>query len=150
MVIRIPDNALAALDVMCRAAGGLETGGVLAADEIATEVVVVTHVSDAGPTAVRTRDRLEWDPEHIAAQLGYLSDRPRIFGRWHKHCGPVLLASEEDRRGAEAFRAAVGAEAVLDIIVATEDDRPIGWAAYLCTKRGYERPHLDLPSGERV
>lgn len=120
------------IDAECRHAVGTETGGLL------IQRPGVLYATDPGPRAVLTRDSMQWDAEYIARWLDVLLPG-ELVGRWHKHCGPILLASEADRQSAEAFRRIVRTETILDLIVATEDDAPIAYAAYLCSADGYQR-----------
>ncbi|MBW3630998.1 MAG: hypothetical protein KY464_17125 [Gemmatimonadetes bacterium] len=90
-----------------------------------------------------------WDPSYVVGYIDAITARgfTAPIGRWHKHCTPDLRASAEDRVGAAAFRAALGLNALVDVIVATVHDEPISWAAYLCTAAGYDRITAELPDG---
>lgn len=66
-----------------------------------------------------------------------------VLGRWHKHVAADLRTSDDDRRGAEAFRQvcefAFDATNSYELVVGTDDDQPVGYGAYLCTVQGIER-----------
>lgn len=145
--LRIHSAAAATIADHCAAAPGMEIGGVIAGT---VDFEEVRYVSGPGPAAELAAGALLWDAAYIEAWILAQWARPRtdnaILGRWHKHPLPVLSASAEDKAGAEAFRQALGLEAMFDLIVACGgDDEPIGWAAYRCTVGGYERIDVQPP-----
>lgn len=126
---------------LCANTPGVETGGL---------ILNGRHgllPTGPGPLAVCTRYALEWDTSYV---LGCIETAQalgcEVLGRWHAHPSPVLLASERDRESAEQFRQAIGAEEIIDVIVACEAGKTIGWAAYVCSEGGHERAEIELPN----
>lgn len=150
MTLSVRPDAAAEIARLCADAPGTETGGVLfgwRSREVAAEVIEVTG---PGPNAILLPRELEWDASYIQGVIhGGLLARGtfEIIGRWHKHASPVILASQEDRRGAEWFRKAIAPEsATIELIVATgENDEPLAYGAYLCTCDGLQRIECDQP-----
>ncbi len=123
----------------CLTSTGVETGGAIVAVG-SSPGVSIRAAGSPGPRAVRRPRACQWDAEHVGAWLATEMLGPcTAVGRWHKHCGPVLTASDTDREGAWAMREALGVESILDLIVATEDDVPIAWALYHCAQDAYVR-----------
>lgn len=147
-VVALPVGAAADIvdDVRfhCLAAPGCETAGVLLLTPEGEG-----RASGPGLEALQTVDRCDWDPQHIAYIVDFVRQAGgTILGRWHKHTSPIILASDTDRESAAVFRDALALPVMLDLIVACgADDRPIAWAAYLCSDAGYERVELELPGG---
>lgn len=147
-VAQIPASAWAGIaddvQLQCRCAPGLETAGVLLMSAKGDGMA-----SGPGLEARRTPTRCDWDPQHIAYIVEFVRQTGgTVLGRWHKHTSPIILASDTDRESADVFREALALPVMLDLIVACgADDRPIAWAAYLCSDAGYERVDLELPGG---
>jgi len=144
MTLKVRPEAAAQIAQLCADAPQLETGGVLVGwryNEVAAEVV---HATGPGPNALLQAREMEWDPSYIQGIMdGIQLTRGGfgIIGRWHKHAAPVILASQQDRHGAEWFRMAIAPEdATVELIVGTgENDMPLAYGAYLCTCDGLQR-----------
>lgn len=147
MILSLSAEVVATIAAECVRAPGVETGGVLAGVADAGWAIAL-QASGPGEGAALDRYRLRWDPMHVAIWLaGEVWPGTAPIGRWHKHCGPILMASEADRVGADALREALQVQAVVDVIVATDHDEPIAFAAYLSTAAGYERIEVQHPTG---
>jgi hypothetical protein len=137
------DTALETIDQVCAANPDTEVGGVLFGDLTTLSGALILHACGPGPSAELARESMVWDASYIAGYIdGFLTmhwpiEKP--IGRWHKHCSLNLQPSVEDRGGAEAFREALEAEAIVDLIVATDGREVVEIAAYSCTAERYDR-----------
>lgn len=134
--LRLSPAAAAHVGALCVKYAGVETGGLLLGYR-ERDIIRVTAVTGPGPNALTESRRLELDASFV---LGVLTGADphgtrAVLGRWHKHLVPDLRASDDDRRGADAFRSILGCDTV-ELVVATDEEVPIGNAAYLCTSAG--------------
>jgi hypothetical protein len=141
VTVKLGIEAVQLISALCAAAPGVETGGlvVLSGDS--------GFVTGPGPAATQKSQALEWDASYIVGVLDAIAHAGtwRVHGRWHKHTSPVILASEDDQESAQRFRQLIGADELVDVIVACDaEDRPIGLSAYLCTADEYRRVDLEL------
>lgn len=137
MMIVLAPAALEEIARLCAVSPGAETGGVLIG-EVRGNEAHVEAVSGPGPNAVCLARRLDWDASYVEGVIHgvALSVVLQVLGRWHKHAAPIILPSEDDRRGAEWFRQCVAPEdSTVELIVACdENDAPMAFGAFQCTK----------------
>lgn len=142
-VVRLPASAREGIErgvrIECSKRPGVETAGVM---HLSRHGNGMAH--GPGPQARCTPNSCEWDAEAVFASLCIARDLgSTILGRWHKHTSPIILASDTDKESARAFLEATGLPEMLDLIVACDaEDKPIGWALYVCTPDEYRRAEL--------
>lgn len=142
--LMLSDEATAQLIELCRLNTGHETGGLL----IGTShggIAFVWAITGHGPNALLRQKELRIDSSYLMGIMAGVSVAGivEVLGRWHKHVAPDLRASEDDRRGAEAFRLLADVPRTFELIVGTHcpngEDEPVGFGAYLCTDGALQR-----------
>jgi proteasome lid subunit RPN8/RPN11 len=144
-VLRLPRECRAGIEGLCRAAAGVETGGLLLGEArmwpLSRSGYAVRTLTGPGPNASASATSLDWDSSYVLgfAQAAALLGGVDVLGRWHKHPSGSTLPSPTDVEWAHAFRELLALPAVVDLIVACVEDEPVDFAAYLCTPAGYKR-----------
>lgn len=136
MILVLDSAALDQITHECAIAPSAETGGVLIG-EVQGDTAKVCAATGPGPNAVCRARRLDWDASYIQGVVHGVDASVvlKVIGRWHKHASPIILPSEDDRRGAEWFRQCMGdlATSVELIVACDENDAPMAFGAFHCT-----------------
>lgn len=140
MRVVVPSRVLLQIRQHCTTTLGVETGGIVFGRR-ERDQVHVWFVSGPGPNAQLGARSLVWDASYILGVIEGATETGLVepLGRWHKHVAPIYTASDDDKAGADAFRAVYDVANTFELIVATTDgDRPLAIGVYQCNHRDLE------------